>query len=304
MTRDKILANLKGIVAPVTTPFDRRGNLDEGHFQENLRAYVGAGLSGILVTGSTGEAPFLNERERLRLVELARQIVRAPQVLLAGTGLEGTRETISLSREAVARGADALLVLPPAYYKPLMTSEIIMTHYRAVADAVKRPVLIYSIPQFSGIQIQVEAIGKLARHSNIVGLKESSGNFDFVQSILGAVPGSFRLFLGAAAILVRGLAASARGGVLGQADYLPELCVAAFDAFQRGDLERAGDLQQRLVALARDVAPFGVAGVKAAMDLSGYYGGDPRPPHLPVSAKTRQAIRTALKSARQGLTPQ
>lgn len=301
MTRNQVLANLKGVFAPVATPFNRRGDLDEVHFKENLRKYAGIGLGGILVTGSTGEALYLNERERLRLVELAREIVRSPQVLMAGTGLEGTRETIRLSREAVERGADALLVLPPSYYKPLMNGKVLVAHFSALADAVKRPVLIYSIPQFSGIHIDATVISELSRHPNIAGLKESSGNFEFVEAVLKTVRPGFRVLVGSAGILLRGLEAGAAGAVLGQADFLPGLCLAAYQAFQRGDAARAQDLQQRLIGLAQDVAPYGVPGVKGSMDLSGYFGGDPRPPLLPVDTKTRRAIRAALKAARQGL---
>src|SRR5436305_14820567 len=120
MDRKHILANLKGIFPPVVTPFDRRGEVDEGRFRENLRKYVGVGLGGIVVTGSTGEAPYLTERERLRLVELAREIVRPPEILIVGTGLESTRETLRPSREVIARGADALLLATPDDYKPNM----------------------------------------------------------------------------------------------------------------------------------------------------------------------------------------
>src|SRR5438046_2851010 len=125
MTRKHILAGLKGIFPPVVTPFDGRGEVDEGRFRENLRKYVGIGLGGIVVTGSTGEAPYLTERERLRLVELAREIVKPPEVMIVGTGLESTRETLRLSREAIARGADALLVVTPNHYKPRVAAAVL-----------------------------------------------------------------------------------------------------------------------------------------------------------------------------------
>ncbi len=140
MTRDQIIKNLQGIIAPVVTPFNRRGDVDEGLLRENLSRYVGIGLAGILVAGSTGEAPYLAESERLRLVEVAREVVKPPELLLVGTGLESTDATLRLSREAVARGADALLVLTPNYYKSRMDSAALVAHYRAVAAGVTRPV--------------------------------------------------------------------------------------------------------------------------------------------------------------------
>ncbi len=163
MTRKEIIARLTGIIPPVVTPFHPRGDVDEKRFRENLRRYTGIGLAGIVVAGSTGEAPYLSERERLRLAEVARDIVRPPELLIVGTGLESTRDTLRLSREAVARGADALLVLTPNYYKSRMDSGAQIAHYRALGDGLRRPVIIYRIPQFTGIHLETEAIATLSR---------------------------------------------------------------------------------------------------------------------------------------------
>jgi 4-hydroxy-2-oxoglutarate aldolase len=302
MTREQIIKNLRGVIAPVATPFNRRGDVDEALFRENLSRYVGSGLSGILVTGSTGEAPYLSESERLRLVEVAREIVKPPELLLAGTGLEGTDATLRLSREVVARGADALLVVTPNYYKPRMDSAALVAHYRAVAAGVTRPVLVYSIPQFTGLYIDPETIGKLSRLPNVVGLKESSGKLDFVRAVLRKVRPGFRVLVGSVSIFYDGLRAGAVGGVLGQADFAPALCVGLYDAFLHRRGREARELQQRLLPLAQKVnIPHGVAGIKAAMDLSGYHGGPPRPPLLPVSIQVKKQIAAALRDARAGL---
>ena len=296
------MANLKGIFPPVVTPFNRGGDVDEGRFRENLRKYAGVGLGGIVVTGSTGEAPYLTERERLRLVELAREIVRPPEILIVGTGLESTRETLRLSREAIARGADALLVVTPNYYKPKMDAAALSAHYRALADGVRRPVLIYSIPQFTGVHIDAATIATLSRHPNIAGLKESSGNLAFVREVLCKVRPGFRVLVGSVQILLDSLKAGATGAVLGQATFAPELCVGVYEAFCQGRMKAARDLQQRLLPLAQKIsAPYGVAGVKAALDLSGYHGGVPRSPLVPLNAAGRRIVAGALKEARQGL---
>ena len=302
MTHRQILAHLKGIFPPVVTPFDRRGEVDDGCFRENLRKYVGVGLGGIVVTGSTGEAPYLTERERLRLVELAREIVRPPEILIVGTGLESTRETLRLSREAIARGADALLVVTPNYYKPKMDATALSAHYHALADGVRRPVLIYSIPQFTGVHIDAATIATLSRHPNIVGLKESSGNLAFVREVLCKVRPGFRVLVGSVQILLDSLKAGATGAVLGQATFAPELCVGVYEAFCQGRMKAARELQQRLLPLAQKIsAPYGVAGVKAALDLSGYHGGVPRSPLVLLNAAGRRIVAGALKEARQGL---
>ena len=302
MTSKQILAQLKGIFPPVVTPFDRRGEVDEGRFRENLRKYVDVGLGGIVVTGSTGEAPYLTERERLRLVELAREIVRPPEILIVGTGLESTRETLRLSREAITRGADALLVVTPNYYKPKMDAAALTAHYRAVADGVRRPALVYSIPQFTGVHIDAATIAALSRHPNIAGLKESSGNLAFVREVLRKVRPGFRVLVGSVQILLDSLKAGATGAVLGQATFAPELCVGVYEAFCQGRMKAARELQQRLLPLAQKIStPYGVAGVKAALDLSGYHGGFPRSPLVPLDAAARRSITGALKEARQGL---
>lgn len=302
MTNQRIVDDLRGIFPPVVTPFTRRGDVDEGRFRENLQKYTGIGLGGVVVAGSTGEALYLSEAERLRLVEIARKVVCPPEILLVGTGLESTRETIRLSREAIARGADALLVLPPNYYKSRMDSPTLIAHFRALADAVKRPVVLYSIPQFTGIHIEADAIAALSHHPNIAGLKESSGNLAFVKKVLRYVAPGFRVLVGSVLILLDALRAGAAGAVLGQACFAPELCVGVYEAFCSKRMKEARQLQQRLVPLAEKIAlPFGVPGIKAALDLSGYYGGPPRLPLFPLPAESRQAVSAALKAARAGL---
>jgi 4-hydroxy-2-oxoglutarate aldolase len=302
MTNQQIVDNLKGIFPPVVTPFNRRGDVDEKRFRENLEKYAGTGLGGVVVAGSTGEALYLNEAERLRLVEIARDVVCPPELLLVGTGLESTRETIRLSREAIARGADALLVLPPHYYKPKMDAPALIAHFKVLASKVKRPVVLYSIPQFTGINMDVESIAALSRHPNIVGLKESSGNLAFVKTILRKVAPGFRVLVGSVAILLDGLRAGAAGAVLGQACFAPALCVGVYEAFCHGQAKTAHELQQRLLPLAQKISvPFGVSGIKVALDLSGYHGGLPRSPLLPLSAESRQAVSAALRAARASL---
>jgi 4-hydroxy-2-oxoglutarate aldolase len=302
MTRREIVARLQGIFLPAVTPFDRRGEVDIGLFRENLHRYVGIGLAGIVVAGSTGEAPFLTERERLRLVEVARAVVRPPELLMAGTGLESTLLTLRLSREAVARGADAILVITPNYYKSRMDSAALTTHFQVLADGLRRPVIMYNIPQFTGIRMDPETLGRLSRYPNIAALKESSGDLAYVRAILRRVRPGFPLLVGSPPLLLDALRAGAAGGVLGLAGLVPEICLAAYEAFRKGQMKTARDLQQRLTLLARKIAvPYGIAGVKAAVELCGYAAGPPRGPLLPLKASGRRAVAAALREARAGL---
>jgi dihydrodipicolinate synthase/N-acetylneuraminate lyase len=224
----------------------------------------------MLVAGSTGEAPYLTESERLRLVEIARDVVKAPEILLVGTGLESTSATLKLSREAVARGADVLLVLTPNYFKPLMDAASLVAHYRAVAAGVKKPVLIYYIPQFTGLPVDLATIVRLSRLPNVVGLKESSGSLEFVRSVLKQGAAGVPHAGGGSIDYVRRPVRRRGGGVLGQAHFAPSLCVGLYEAFLHTAAKEARDLQQRLLPLAQKIAvPYGVPGVKAALDLFG-----------------------------------
>ena len=302
MTPKETIRALQGIFVPVVTPFNRHGDIDEGLLRENLQKLTGIGLAGILVAGSTGEAPYLEERERLRLVEVARGLVRAPEILLAGTGLESTAATVRLSREAVARGADALLVLTPNYYKSKMDADALAGHYRAVARQVERPVIVYSIPQFTGLHLEAFTVAKLSHIPNVVGLKESSGDLQFVRAILRRACPGFRVLVGSVAILYQALQAGAVGAVLGQANFAPELCLGLYQAFLKRKKKTALEFQTRLLPLAAKIAlPLGVPGIKAALDLSGYAGGLPRAPLAPLTPAARKSVAEALREAHAGL---
>jgi 4-hydroxy-2-oxoglutarate aldolase len=306
MTQKEILDNIKGIFPPVLTPFNARGDIDEGLFNENLQRYAGTGLSGIVVAGSTGEAPYLTERERLRLTELARKVVQPPEILIVGTGLESTRETIRLSREAVSRGADAILLLTPNYFRSRMNSDLLSTHFRTIADSLRRPIIIYNIPQFTGVRMEPAALAALSRHQNIAGLKESSGDIKYLKSILRAVKRNgrpaFRVLCGSPPILLEALRAGAAGGVLGPSDFVPELCVGLYESFQQGRMKLAKDFQQRLIPISQIIGGrYGVPGIKAAADFCGFHGGPPRPPLKPLPSRDRQIVIDAVRESRAGL---
>jgi 4-hydroxy-2-oxoglutarate aldolase len=302
MTPKETCANLQGIFLPVVTPFNRRGDIDEKRFEENLGKYTRIGLGGVVVSGSTGEMPYLAAAERLRLVELARRILRPPELLISASGFESTRKTLRVSREAMARGADAVLIITPNYFKSRMDSPTLVAHYRSLADHLPRPVIVYNIPQFTGVRMEPRAIAALARHPNIIGMKESSGDLAYLRALLRSVPQKFRILTGAGQIILDALKAGAAGGILGQANFAPDLCIGLYEAFCHKRLKLSRELQQRLLPLVQKISvAHGVPGIKAAAELRGYAGGNPRPPLLPVSAATRRGIRATLREALEGL---
>lgn len=275
--------NLRGIFPPLTTPFAADESLDLRALEANIQKYNRTKLAGYVVVGSTGESVYLREEEKLRVFEAARRAAAPDKVLIAGTGCEATAETISLTCRAAELGYHAALVRTPAYFKSQMTDAALERHFRAVADASPIPVLIYSVPQFTGLGVTAPLVARLAGHPNIVGLKESSGNVQLVGEILRLVPPDFQVLVGSASTLYPSMCLGALGAILAVACVLPEMCVELYQAFCQGDHARARAWQQRLLEPAAAVTSrFGIAGLKFVMELRGYAGGPVRAPLAPL----------------------
>ncbi len=283
--------NLRGIFAPVTTPFSADGGIELGAFRANLERYNRTGLVGYVVVGSTGESVYLREKEKAGLWDAAREVA-AGKLVIAGTGCEATAETIELTRRAADAGCHAALVRNPSYFKSQMTHAALEHHFRGVADASPIPVILYSVPQFTGLGLEAPLVARLAEHPNIIGIKESSGNVQLVADILRLAPGSFQTLVGSGTTLYPSLCLGAQGAILAVACVLPELCVELYQAHCRGDHERARRLQQHLHEPTLAVTSrWGIAGLKFAMELRGYAGGLPRPPLLPLAEPAREELR-------------
>jgi 4-hydroxy-2-oxoglutarate aldolase len=289
--------DLQGIVPPLVTPFRDDGRLDLGAFERNLEAYADHDLAGYVVLGSNGEAQSLEEEEKLALLGVARAQTGS-RFLVAGTGLESTRSTIALTKKAADRGADAALVLTPHYYKSRMVQEALQRHFEAVAEASPIPILIYSVPAFTGISWPAALTPVLAAHPRIVGMKESSGDLGLMGRILGAVPPSFRVACGSGPVLYPALCLGASAGILAVACCAPTPAAALYRAFRAGDHVRARKLQQALTPLATAVtSTHGVAGLKRALGLAGLSGGTVRAPLLPLPHSLDEELRDLLAQA-------
>jgi 4-hydroxy-2-oxoglutarate aldolase len=290
----------EGIFAPATTPFDPvTGDADVVAMRRNLRAWLEHDLAGVVLFGSTGEGVLLDDDERAQLLESARAVVDGGRLLLAGTGSESTRATIRRSRAAAEAGADAVLVQPPAFYKPQMTPEALRDHYRAVADASPIPVLLYQIPpRFSGVELPAGLVGELAQHPNIAGIKDSSGDLRTLGALVDACGPRCSVLVGSGAVLYGALELGVSGGILAVSLLVPRLCAELYAHFRAGSPGRAGRLQERIRPLHdRIVGGLGVAGTKAALDLLGHAGGGPRPPLRPLRPADAEAVRAALHHA-------
>ena len=294
----------EGIFAALTTPFAPDGSVALDRLRENIARYNRTHLSGYVVAGSTGESVQLTFAEIDPIWSTAREWAAPGQVLIAGAGVDSTVETIARARRAAELGYDAVLIKTPHYFKPLLTPAALERHYLAVADASALPVLIYSIPQYTGISITAEWVARLAEHPNIVGIKESSGNVQLASEIIHLCGPEFSTLVGAAGMLYISLLLGAAGGVLALACFLPEVATEIYEAVRAGDTARASRLQFALLSASRRiVGELGPTGVKYAMDCAGYYGGDPRPPLLPLTEAQKKTVEVVLAEslARQRL---
>ena len=288
---------LRGILPPLVTPFHPDGALDLASFEANLESYAAEDLAGYVVLGSNGEAASLEEDEKLALLRAARRRAGS-RLVIAGTGLESTRSTIALTGRAADTGADAALVLTPSAFKSQMTVEALRRHYDAVAEASSIPILLYSFPAVTGLPFPLALAAAVAGHPRIVGMKESSGDVGLFGRIVASVPASFAVACGSAPAFYPSLCIGAAAGILAVANCAPGPAAALYRAFAASDHARARRIQEALTPLAVAVtATHGVAGLKAAVDLSGRRGGSVRSPLLPLAPAVRDELRRLLDAA-------
>ncbi len=291
--------DLHGVFAPlVTTFYPTTGDVDAASFAANIRAHIAAGLHGVLVAGSTGEAALLDAAERALLIDTAREMVPRDRMLFVGTGAESTRACIALSRDAANRGADAVLVVAPHYFGPVMTPAALRAHYERVADTSPVPVVLYNIPKYMHFALTPALVEQLAQHENIIGIKDSSGNRELLSSYIAIQSDTFSVVTGSGQLVHFALESGARGGILAVSLFAAALTMDVYSAAQRGDMAAAAAAQATLTPLAaKIVGEFGIAGVKAAMDRVGMHGGPVRSPLLPLDAQQNEVVDELLRSA-------
>jgi 4-hydroxy-2-oxoglutarate aldolase len=285
-----------GIYTPLATPFSADGALDDRALARNVEKYLRSPLTGLVVLGSNGEAPQLEEHEADLAIKTVRDAMPKHRPLLAGTGRESTAATIAATERAAQLGVDAVLVRTPSFYKGQMTTAAFVKHYTQVADHSPVPVLLYNVTMYTGVNLLPEAVGILSQHPNIVGIKET--NSDMVQfgEYLARAADGFTVLAGSGATYFSSLMLGAHGAILAVAGVAPDLCVNIFTAVRDGRIDDARAMHRQLAPLSKLVgATHGVPGLKAALTLLGLDGGLPRPPLEPVGQPAVDIIREQLR---------
>lgn len=290
-----IKEKLSGVFVPAITPFIG-GEIQFYKLEENLKKLNQTSIRGYLALGSNGENKSLTYDEKLKVLEIFIKN-KGNKVVMAGTGCESTKETVSFSKDAARIGADFVSVLTPSYFAKQIKDEILIDYYTEIAENVNVPVLIYNAPGFAGgVKVSPKVAGKLAAHPNIVGMKDSS--IDGIMGFLGATRDidNFHVIAGSANFFLTGLICGATGGILSLANAFPDICCELYDRFIEGKMKEAIDLHFRVFKLnSRVSGSGGVSAVKVAATLAGFFGGEPRKPLKPLTAVQIEEMSKYLK---------
>ena len=293
--------HIHGIIPPVATPMLANEDLDLPRLKWFLDHLIAHGVHGVFVLGTNSEFYALDESEKQAVIATAVAHVNKRVPVYAGTGAETTREAVRLTRMAEKEGADGVSVITPYFISP--NQQEIYDHYRRIAENTSLPVILYNNPSTcGGLMIGVETVARLAEIPNILGVKDSSGDLQNTQEYVKVVPPRFSVMMGRDTLIFPALVMGARGAVPATGNIAPQLLVAIYELFRKGDLEGAKAAQLRLnplrLALTLCTAP---GGVKSALDMLGLSIGPCRSPVAGISPDKKAKMKAALEAA--GLKP-
>lgn len=289
----------EGIYTPIVTPFDKNEEIDFSKLKNNLDKLSQSKLSGIVVLGSNGEFAYLNHDEKLQVIKFAIENFTKEKKIIVGTYNESTKETIQFSKEVAKLGADAILVLPSNYYKGAMKEDILYKYFTDIADESSIPMMLYNMPGNTGLNLTSSLVARLAKHPNIVGIKDTAGNIVQLSEIVRDIDEDFSVFAGNAGYLLPGLAVGIKGATVALGNVLPDECCRVLELFEEGKMEEALKLQQSLIEINFLVTgKYGIPGLKYAMDLMGYEGGEVRRPLQPLSEEGKEKIKSTIKNGK------
>ncbi|MFA7420698.1 MAG: dihydrodipicolinate synthase family protein [Melioribacteraceae bacterium] len=291
------MKELKGIMPPIATPFVD-GEIAVDKLADNLAKWNKTELSGYVVMGSNGESVLLTRDEKLKLVEVVKKNIPEEKLLIAGTGSDSIKDTITLTNDSAGLGADYALILTPSFYKSEMKPAAYIKYFFEVADKTKIPVIIYNVPKFTGVDIEAETVAKLAMHPNIAGIKNSAENLRQTAELVSMCGDKFSVIIGTGSVLYNSLTVGAVGGILALANIAPNECVKIMKLVAEGNHSEALKLQQKMLSVNKAItARYGVAGLKASLDMLGYFGGEPRSPLSSLQESDKENLKNILADA-------
>lgn len=289
---------MAGIYPPISTPFTDDGEIAFDHLRANIARWNEWPLDGYVVGGSNGEFVSQSFEERVAVVKAVREEMSSNHLLIAGAGMHSTQETVDLTQAMAAAGADAVLIVTPSYYKSKMDLRALRGHYHTVAEASSVPVLLYNVPANTGVDMPAGTILELAQHPNIVGVKDSSGDLAKMGAVIHAAPDGFQVLAGSGSFFLPALAIGAVGLIAALVNIAASDLAQIQTLFRDGQIGDARNLQQKLIETNSAVTSrFGVAGLKAALDLTGFYGGPVRSPLQPLMVNEIEELRNILVRA-------
>ena len=288
---------LEGIFVPHITPFTREGELDEEALRTCVQFWMNGGVSGLMPCGSNGEAPYLSREERKKVIETVMDEANGKVRVIAGTGSMSTWETIQFTKDAKDLGVNATLVVTPYYFK--LSNKEVYEHYKAILEAVDLPIILYSVPKFTGYDLDLTVISQLAfEYENVVGVKDSGGSIGRITEIIRLVGERISVLAGTADVTLSTLMLGGKGAVIAVANVIPKMCSSLYEAFRKGNYDEASKLQQRISYLNEVLVKRHnqLSAIKEALTLLGLPSGYPRRPALPIGGEEKKDIGSVLKT--------
>jgi 4-hydroxy-tetrahydrodipicolinate synthase len=283
----------EGILPALVTPFTDDGKaVDEERLRALVNHCIELGVHGVVPCGTTGEFVNLTTKEKKQVIDIVMDKVNGKVSVVAGTGASGTDEALEMTKYAKDAGADAALIVTPFYLKP--KDRGIYQHYHTIASEVDLPIILYNIPQCTGVQLPWQMVEDLAQIPNIVGLKDSSGQLSYILAVLEKVRDKINVMCGHDEVVVAALAAGCSGAILASANVIPDVWVQIYNHVKKGELQEARELQYKIQKMARIIAGSGAVGTKAALNMMKIKVGLVRKP-LSVGGELTYEAREELR---------
>lgn len=287
------MMNFGQVLTAMVTPFDQQGEIDYSATRNLVNYLIANGTEGLVVAGTTGESPTLTTEEKIALFKFVVEVAAGRVPVIAGTGSNNTRASISLTKQSEEAGVDGIMLVGPYYNKP--SQEGLFQHFKSIAEATSLPIMLYNIPGRSVVNISVETIVRLSEISNIVAVKEASGNLDDMAEIISRTPDTFTLYSGDDGLTIPVLAIGGAGVVSVASHIIGNQMQEMITLFKNGHVQEAASAHRRLLPIMKALfmAPNPTP-VKTALNMQGVQVGDVRLPMIPLNDEEKIALQKVL----------